>query len=145
MHVVRQLALHVCGHQVKRSSMSAGRVCWHPLKRNSNLDTPVAINEEARRYGLESPHESAIMYARLNMDVVVGGFEKRDFDFVPGVARSMSIDLRLCKLGDDVGGRPFRPGESFLRQQLAQLCFRHFVSQYGVKLVIPENADEPIC
>jgi hypothetical protein len=99
------------------------------FERNSNLDTTIAINEEARRYWLESPYETAIMYASLDMEVVVGGFEKRHFDFVPGVSRTSPKDLRLCKLGNDVGRRPLRPGESFLRQQLAQLCFCHFESQ----------------
>src|SRR5207302_10400847 len=101
----------------------------------SNLDTPVAVDEEARRYRLESPHEAAIIYAGLDVDVVVGGFEKRHFDFVPGVARAPTIGLRLCKLSNDVGGRPLGPGESLLRQQLAQLCFCHFLSRCGIRLV----------
>jgi len=71
------------------------------------------------------------MYACLDVDVVVGGFEKRYFNFVPGVARSSAIGLRLCKLSNDVGRQSLRPCESFLRQQLAQLCFCHFVPQCG--------------
>ena len=71
------------------------------------------------------------MYACLDVDVVVSGFEKRHFNFVSGVARTSAIGLRLCKLSNDVGRRPLRPGESFLRQQLAQLCFCHFLSQCG--------------
>src|SRR5262249_31108139 len=106
-----------------------GAACWpRRLERKSNLDTPVAINEEARRYWRESPHKAAIMYACLNVDVVVGGFEKDHFNFVPTVAGTSTIGLRLCKLSNDVGRRPLRPGESFLRQQLAQLCFCHFAS-----------------
>jgi hypothetical protein len=71
------------------------------------------------------------MYACLDVDVVVGGFEKRHFNFVPGVARASATGLRLCKLSDDVGRRPLGPGDSFPRQQLAQLCFCHFPCQCG--------------
>jgi hypothetical protein len=43
------------------------------------------------------------MYTCLDVDVVVGGFEKRYFNFVPGVARSSAIGLRLCKLTMSAG------------------------------------------
>ena len=71
----------------------------HRLERGSNLDTPVAINEEARRYRRESPHEAAIAYARLDVDVVVGGFEKRHDNFMPRVRphlgeRSAAVQAR---------------------------------------------------
>src|SRR5204863_3415187 len=64
----------------RMSAMSAvacnGAPCWPRLfGRRSNLDTPVAINEEARRHRLESPYEAAIMYACLDVDVVVSGFK----------------------------------------------------------------------
>ena len=71
------------------------------------------------------------MYACLDVDVVVGGFQERHFNFVQGVVRTSAKGLRLCKLSNDISGRPLRPGESFLRQQLAQLCFCHFLSQCG--------------
>src|SRR5215472_12634110 len=81
--------------------------------RQSNLDTPVAINEEARRYRLESPNEAAIMYACLDVNVVVGSFEQRYFNFVPGVPRTSAIGLRPCKVSNDIGRRSLRPGDSF--------------------------------
>jgi len=54
---------------------ACGRCVPRVFERQSKLDAPVAINEEARRYWLESPHQAAIVYARLDVDVVVGGFE----------------------------------------------------------------------
>src|SRR5262245_40923791 len=109
---------------------ATGAQCWPRLfERRSNLDASVAIYEEARCYWLERPHEAAVMNACLDVDVIVGGFEKRQLNFVPGVARTSPIGLRLGELSHDVGRRPLHPGESFLGQQLAQLCFCHFASQ----------------
>jgi hypothetical protein len=45
------------------------------------------------------------MYACLDVDVVVGGFEKRHFDFVPGVARTSAIGLRLSMSAGDLSAQ----------------------------------------
>src|SRR5690349_6751295 len=116
--------------------LPAARVCCrpHPFERRSNLDTSVAVNEKARRYRLESPHEAAIIYACLDVNIIVGGFEKRHLNFVPGVAGTSAIGLGLCELSNDVGRCSLHPGESFLRQEFAHLSFCHVVSQWQLKL-----------
>ena len=83
------------------------------------------------------------MYACLDVDVVVGGFEKRHFNFVPGVARTSAIGLRPCKLSNDVGRRPLRPGEEFpatTARAIVLLSYR--VPVWQLKLVIAADGDE---
>jgi hypothetical protein len=67
------------------------------------------------------------MYACLEVDVVVGGFEKAHFDFVPGVARTSTIGLRLSMSAGDLSAPARVSCDSSSRN-----CASDFVSQYGL-------------
>jgi hypothetical protein len=69
------------------------RLGWSRLfERQSNLDTPVATMRKLDDIGLRSHTRlPSCMYACLDVDVAVGGFEKCHFNFVPGVTRTSAI------------------------------------------------------